>query len=143
MYEFLLALHFIGLALAVGTGFAFMALGIGTKDMPLPERGAFMLRAFVIGRNGTVGLTLLVLSGLGLVWVRGGFALVGIQGGIAFWVKMALVVILLALAGVMESLMKRAKRDRGGAAMAKIPKLGPVMLFTGLAIIVSAVLAFH
>ncbi len=143
MYDLLLILHFIGIALSVGTGFAFMALGIGTKDMALPERGAFMLRAFVIARNGSIGLVLLLLSGIGMVMIRGGFALLDQQIGWAFRVKMILVLVIIGLVGYMESLMKKAKRNKGGPVMAKIPKVGPVILFTALATIVCAVLSFH
>jgi len=143
MYDVLLFLHFTGIALAVGTGFAFMALGIATKDMALPDRGAFMLRAFVLARNGNIGLLLLLLSGLGLVMKRGGFVAVGEQGGLAFKIKMLLFVVLLGVIGYMDSFIKKAKRDKGGPVLAKIPKLGPVALTLALAIIVCAVQAFH
>ena len=143
MYDLLLILHFIGITLSVGTGFAFMALGMGTKDMALPERGAFMLRAFVIGRNGSVGLVLLLLSGIGMVLKQGGFAIVAETYGWPLRIKMILVLIIICLVGYMESLMKKAKRDKGGPVMAKIPKVGPVLLFTALCTIVCAVLAFH
>src|SRR4051812_30153863 len=103
MYELLLVVHFIGIALGVGTGFAFMALGIGTKDMALPDRGTYMLRAFILSRNGSVGLVLLLLSGVGMVLMRGGFATVTEQAGGAFKVKMVLVVVLMGLIGYMES----------------------------------------
>ena len=143
MYELLLFLHFVGIALGVGTGFAFMALGIASKDMALPDRGAFMLRAFVLARNGNIGLLLLLVSGLGLVMKRGGLAAVGEQGGVAFKIKILLFVVLLGVVGYMDSLIKKAKRDKGGPLMAKIPKLGPVALTLSLGIIVCAVLAFH
>ena len=143
MYDLLLILHFIGIALSVGTGFAFMALGIGTKGMALPERGAFMLRAFIIGRNGSIGLVLLLLSGIGMVMIHGGFAVVGQQYGWPFRIKMILVLVIIGLVGYMESLMKKAKRDKGGPVIAKIPKVGPILLFTALSVIVCAVLAFH
>lgn len=143
MYDLLLVLHFIGVALSVGTGFAFMALGIGTKDMALPERGAFMLRAFVIGRNGSIGLLLLLISGISMVMIRGGFASVSETFGWPFRIKMILVLIIIGLVGYMESLMKKAKQDKGGPVMARIPKVGPILLFTALCVIVSAVLSFH
>jgi uncharacterized membrane protein len=143
LHELLLFLHFIGLALGVGTSFAFMALGIGTKDMAVSERGAYMLRAFVLSRNGSIGLLLLILSGLGLVMSKGGFSVVASQAGLAFHVKMLLVVFLVGLLGYMQVLIKKAKREKGGPVMAKIPKLGQIALLTSLAIVACAALAFH
>ncbi|HAO98770.1 MAG TPA: hypothetical protein DCQ83_01860 [Fibrobacteres bacterium] len=143
IYLILLFLHFVGLALGLGTNFAFMALGIATKDMALPDRGAFMLRAFALSRNGSIGLALLVLSGLGMVMYRGGFPAVAEQAGWPFRIKLILVVILISLVGYMQVLIKRAKRDKGGPSMAKIPKLGPFALLTALGIAACAVLAFR
>ena len=143
MFAILLFLHFTGIALALGTSFAYMALGMATRDMSIPERGAFMLRAFALSRNGRMGLVLLLVTGIWMVMLRGGFALITLQAGMAFNIKMALMVVLLIVFGLLESLMKKAKRDKGGPVMAKIPKLGSLMLLLGLAIVASSVLAFH
>ena len=78
-----------------------------------------------------------------MVMIRGGFAIVSETSGWSFRVKMILVLVIIGLVGYMESLMKKAKRDKGGPVMAKIPKVGPVILFTALATIVCAVLSFH
>ena len=143
MYDLLLFLHFVGIALGVGTGFAFLALGIGTKDMAIPDRGAFMLRAFILSRNGSIGVVLLILTGTGMVMIRGGFAAVAAQAGMAFNIKLALVLVLIGLIGYMESMVKKAKRDKGGPVMLKIAKTGPFILLTALAVVVCAVLSFH
>jgi hypothetical protein len=54
-----------------------------------------------------------------------------------------LVVILAGVVGYMQSLQARAKRENGGPALAKLPKLGPVGLGLTLAIVLLAVLAFR
>ena len=65
MYEVFLILHFLGLALGVGTSFAFFTLGISTKSMTAEQRTEFMLRVTILGKNGSIGLTLLLVSGIG------------------------------------------------------------------------------
>ena len=142
MYDVWLMLHFIGLALGVGTGFAMFTLGLATADMAPADRGAFMRRAFALSRNSSIGLTLLILSGVGLVMSRG-VDVVMAWGGPMFHIKLTLVVVMMGLFGYMQVLIKKAKGSDGAAAMARLPLISKVMLLLGLAVIVSAVLAFH
>lgn len=142
MYTALLFLHFVGLALGVGTGFAQMALGMASRDLPPAERTAFMLRSAAIGKNGSVGLTLLLLTGVGMMLVRGVSETFQWGGG-AFHAKLGLVVILFGVFGAMQSMLKRARQQGGGPAMAKLPAIGRVMLLLSLLIVLAAVLAFH
>ena len=141
MYEFLLIVHFIGLAMGVGTSFAGLALGRATKDMDPAERGKFMMRASAIGINGSIGLTLLILSGLGM-WFSRGISQVMAWGGPAFHAKLTLVVLLIGAFGYMQVLQKKARQGAGPEVMAKIPKVGAAMLLLGISIISAAVLAF-
>ncbi|HEX2881905.1 MAG TPA: hypothetical protein VHO25_20430 [Polyangiaceae bacterium] len=142
MFPVLLILHFIGLALGVGTGFAMMALGKASADMSPEERTKFMLRASVLSKNGSIGLGLLILSGLGMLVDRG-FGPVFKLGGGLFHAKLTLVVIMAGLLGYMQATLKKAREAGGGPLMAKLPKLGGAMLMLGLAVIVLAVLAFE
>lgn len=142
MREFLLFIHFIGLGLGLGTSFAFMRLGMATKDMPMPERAAFMLKAFAISKNGSIGLALLIVSGFGLMFAAGPAAVME-AGGVYFKAKLALVVVLCGLVGFLQTLQARARRENGGPAMAKLPKVGAVSQLVTLAIVLLAVLAFH
>lgn len=141
MRDLLLILHFIGLALAVGTGFAMMTLGMSTKDMTPADRGAFMRRASLVGVNGSIGLLLLIISGVGFL-MTSGVDLVMAAGGGMFHVKLTLVVILIAVFGYMQVLVRKFKSGDAAAA-AKLPVVSKVMLMLGLAIVVTAVLAFH
>jgi uncharacterized membrane protein len=142
MQDTLLILHFLGLALGVGTSFAMMRLGMALRDAPAAERGQVMKYALSISKNGGAGLGLLILSGLGMLFTRG-VSTVFASGGPAFHVKLLLVVILSGLLGYSQVLVKRMREKQDPAAAATLQKVGPVMLFTGLGIIVSAVLAFH
>jgi uncharacterized membrane protein len=141
MYEFLLITHFIGLAMGVGTSFAGMALGMAAKDMEPAERGKFMMRASAIGKNGSIGLTLLLLSGIGM-WFMRGIGPTLTFGGPAFHAKLTLVVILIGTFGYMQVLQKKARQGGGPEVMGKIPKVGAAMLLLGLGIIICAVIAF-
>jgi len=142
MYYVLLFFHFLGLALGVGTGFAQFTLGLSTRSLAPAERTAFMLRAAVLARNGSIGLLLLILTGVGMMLVRGVTETFQWGGG-AFHAKLALVVFFSGLYGYLQSLIARAKREGGGPAMAKIPRLSPVLLVSSLAIMACAIVAFH
>lgn len=142
MQDTLLILHFVGLSLGVGTSFAMMRLGMALKEAPPAERGLVMKYALSISKNGGIGLGLLLLTGLGMLFTRG-VSTVFASGGPAFHVKLLLVVILSGLLGYSQVLIKRMRERQDAAAAATMQKIGPVMLFTGLAIVICAVLAFH
>lgn len=141
LYLSLLFLHFIGLALGVGTSFAMLTLGAAAKDLPPEERTKFMLRASALRKNGSIGLGLLILTGLALFILRGPAAVMA-WGGPAFHVKLTLVVILIGFFGYMQVVMKKVRLAGGGPLMAKLPKLGAIMLALSIAIVLSAVAAF-
>ncbi len=142
MLDFLLILHLIGLALGVGTGFAMLTLGLSTADMVPADRGAFMRRASVITRNGATGLALLILSGVGLVLVRG-VSFVMEWGGPMFHIKLTLVAIMIGVFGYLQVLLRQSRTADGAAAAARIPIVSRVMLVLGVSVVVFAVLAFH
>ena len=141
LYLSLLFLHFIGLALGVGTSFAMLTLGASTKDLPADERSKFMLRAGALRKNGSIGLGLLILSGLAMFILRGPAAVMA-WGGPALHVKLTLVVILIGFFGYMQVVMKKVRLAGGGPLMARLSKLGALMLALNVAIVLSAVLAF-
>lgn len=142
MQDVLLMIHFLGLALGVGTSFAFMRLGIATKDLAPAERAGFMKHALSLSKNGSMGLGLLLLSGFAMLFTRGVSTVFGSGGG-AFHAKLALVVILTGLFGYSQVLIKRIREKQDMAAAATSQKLGPVMLALSIGIVVCAVLAFH
>ena len=142
MLDLWLILHFLGVALGVGTGFAMMTLGIASKDMAAAEQGAFMRRASLVSKNGSVGLLLLIVSGVAIVATRGADVVMA-WGGRMFHIKLTLVVILIGVFGYMQVLMRKARSADGAAAAARLPVFGRIMLLLGVSIIICAVLAFH
>jgi len=142
MQDFFLIIHFIGLALGVGTSFAMMRLGMATKTLSPEERGQFYKHAMSLSKNGSLGLILLIVSGLCMLFTRG-VSTVFAAGGPAFHVKLTLVLVMVVFFGFSQVLIKRIREKRDPAAMVTMAKLGPAMLLTGLGIVVCAVLAFH
>ena len=142
MYTVLLITHFLGLAIGVGTGFAQVTLGLATRDLSPPERGAFMQRAAALGKNGSIGLLLLLVSGIGMTTMRGWPATMQWGGG-AFHAKLTLVVLMIGVFGYMQVLARRIRREGGGPAMALLPKVSRVMLALGVSVIVAAAIAFQ
>lgn len=141
LYLSLLFLHFLGLALGVGSSFAMLQLGAAARDLSQEERVKFMLRASAVVKNGGIGLGLLILSGLGMLFVRG-VGEVMAWGGPAFHAKLTLIVIFIGLFGYVQTVLKKAREAGGGPLMARLPKLGAALLVLGLLIMVTAVIAF-
>jgi uncharacterized membrane protein len=142
MQDLFLVFHFLGLALGVGTSFAMMRLGVALKSATPEERGQVMKYAMSLSKNGSLGLTFLIVTGLCMLFTRG-VTTVFASGGVVFHVKLTLVLILVGLFGYSQVMIKRIREKQDRAAMATMEKLGPAMLLTGLGIVVSAVLAFH
>jgi uncharacterized membrane protein len=140
MLDLWLILHFLGLALGVGTGFAMLTLGLSTKDMPPADRGAFMRRASMVGMNGSIGLLLLIVSGVALL-LNYGLEAVRLWGPM-FHIKLTLVVILIGVFGYMQVLVRKFKSGDAAAA-ARLPTVSKIMLLLGVSIVVFAVLTFH
>lgn len=144
MLDLWLVLHFLGLALGVGTGFAMMTLGIATKDMAPADRATFMRRASALSRNGSVGLLLLIVSGVAILLTRGVDTVM--MAGPPFHIKLTLVVILIGVFGYMQVLMRKSRSADGAvaaAAAARMAIVSKIMLLLGVSIVICAVLAFQ
>jgi uncharacterized membrane protein len=141
-YLILLMAHFIGLALGVGASFASFSLRKAAAELPPEEQAKFLLRSLRVSKNGSRGLGLLLVSGLGMFFMRGPGATLAAGGG-AFHAKLTLVVILAGLVGYSQVLGKRVREANGGPALAKLAAVSNAVLLIGLAIVVCAVLAFQ
>ncbi|MFY0644371.1 MAG: hypothetical protein JXR19_07875 [Bacteroidia bacterium] len=138
MKDVMLILHFIGLAMGVGTSIAFMFLGMAAGKMEKDDAFKFSINSFALIKMGHIGLTLLVITGLYLMtpyWSTLGEMPLMIT-------KLVLVFVLAALIGIMSSKAKKAKAG-DMEQMNRIRSLGPFTLLLGIAIIVMAVLQYH
>lgn len=141
MHTALLALHFLGLALGVGAGFAQLTLTLATRDLPPAERGAFALRAQALAKNGSYGLVLLIVTGASLTVLRG----VGATfqwGGPAFHAKLTLVVLMLVVLGYSQVVRARARRTGTTPDLVKLRRLSRVQLLLGMLVVICATIAF-
>ena len=142
-YLVLLMIHFLALALGVGTSFAMLTLGIASAKLEPAERRALMLGAGgAVSKNGSIGFLLLILSGLGMLFLRGPASVMA-AGGPAFHAKLTLVVIAAGVLGYSQVLRKRAREANDAGAMAALPKVGAALLALSVAIVVAAVIAFQ
>ena len=139
MRLFMLIIHFLGLAMGMGTGFGYMFLGMAGARMEQNEARKFALNSFALSRMGTIGIILLILSGIYLV--------------IPFWptllhfpylvTKLALVLLLVILLVINGNLVRKAQNGNPDPNMKKLRKLGPVSLLTSILIVIMAVLSFR
>ncbi len=134
----MLVTHFLGMAMGVGTSFAFMFLGIQASKLEEGERQKFLVNALSIGRMGNIGLILLFISGGYLMtpyW--------SVLGSMPLLItKLVLFLVLGALIGIISS---KARKARNGdlEQLSKIPLLGQFTMITGITIIILAVSVFQ
>ena len=141
MYQALLALHFLGLALGVGAGFAQLTLTLSTSELPAGEKTALALRTLSLGKNSSYGLLLLLLSGLGMMFSRG-VAETFQWGGGAFHGKLTLVAIMLGVLGYSQVIGARARRSGSVSDLNKVRTLARVQLGLGVLVVIAATIAF-
>jgi len=140
MFDTLLFIHFIGIAIGAGTGIYMMAISRhATRNLDQAEARTLMPGiANTISGVGKLGLILLILSGITMVSLMGKSVWTGI-----FLTKLALVALLIVFLAVMNHLARRVhgKGDISAAqVMKKIAAVGPAL---AVLIIFTAVMAFH
>jgi len=139
MRDFFLFIHFIGLAMGVGTGFANLFLGAAAAKLEPAERGPFMLKTTVLIRMGQTGIGLLLLSGFALAtpfWKS-------LSDMPTFMAKLGLVVVLLITITITSIQVREAKKENNPALLAKLKPLGMLNLILGISIMIMAVITFH
>ncbi|MCB9244985.1 MAG: hypothetical protein H6606_01025 [Flavobacteriales bacterium] len=135
--EISLFLHFIGLAMGLGTSFAFMFLGMAASKLEPDDRLKFMKQIMSLSRMGHIGLALLLLSGLGLLAGRWDL----LSTNYFFMAKMLLFLLLSALIGITSSAGKKfAKGDVSQAY--RIQRVGKFTMPIALLIVALAVYIF-
>ena len=139
MRDVMLIVHFIGLAMGLGTSIAFMFLGIASSKMEEKEAQKFRLNTFALTKMGNIGIALLIISG-GYLMTPYWTILFATPLLIA---KLVLVLALAAFIGIIGSFAKKAKKGDAEKFLKKIEPLGKLALLTALTIVVLAVFIFH
>jgi uncharacterized membrane protein len=139
MRELMLILHFIGLTMGLGTGFAHAFLGTIASKMSADEAIKFRLHSLVLSRMGHIGIALLLISGFALItpyWKM-------LSSMPLLIIKLSLVAILILLITLIAIATKKAKQGDAAVQLKKMEPLGKMTLLVALAIIVLAVNIFH
>ena len=139
MREVMLIAHFLGLAMGLGTSFAFMFLGIASSRMEKTEGQKFMVNTFALSLMGHIGIFLLIVSGLYLItpyWKI-------LSSMPLLIIKLVLVFILATLIGIITSKARKAKKGDAEKYLKQIEPLGKISLLIGLTIVGLAVFVFH
>ena len=141
MHQLMLIAHFLGLSIGAGTGIYMAALSAYAAKLPdKTEAKSVMLGpGAAVSKVGTVGLGLLLLSGLGMVFVDN----IAVQWDWAFRVKMVLVGLIIVYVAGMHRLASRAKREKVPQAVFIMKKLGPIGPLLAVFTIIAAVMAFQ
>lgn len=136
--QVLVFLHFVGLTLGFSVSFANMVMGGLIAKAPPQEKGVLGRFPPLMSRLGTIGLTLLWVTGVVLVFTKwNGFAILPWQ----FYVKLAAVVLLT----ITVTFIHRAERlvQAGNtAAAARIESLGKMAMLFAVTALLFAVLTF-
>ena len=139
MRNLMLIVHFIGLAMGVGTGIANFFLGRAASKMDKSEALKFIFNTFVLGKMGMIGITLLILSGGYLMtpfWKT-------LQNMPTLITKLVMVLVLITGIGMISYNAGKAQKGDPGKYLKRLRILGPVTLLVSLVIIILAVLSFH
>lgn len=139
MRDFMLALHFIGLAMGLGTSFAHALFGPKTAKLERSEILKFDNLTSGLSTMGQVGTILLLVSGIYLI--------------IPYWpaitfmplliLKLILFVILLILIFMINYLAKKNIAVESERAKRSIELCGKLSLFISVLIVFVAVNVFH
>lgn len=135
----MLILHFLGLAMGLGTSFAFTFLGMASSKMEKSEGQKFTLNSMSLATMGHIGLTLLLISGGYLMTPY--WKILGDQPLLI--AKLALYVVLLVVISIISVAARKAKQGETEKYLKKIRMWGQVSFLTGMAIVVLAVLVFR
>ena len=139
MNDVMLIIHFIGLAMGVGTGFAFMFLGMAGSKMEKAEAQRFQLNTLTLSRMGHIGLTLMIVSGVLLMppyWKV-------LFDSPLLITKLVLVLILTALVLMVHASGQKARKGEPENHLKAIDLLGKIVLLISVATLVLAVYIFH
>jgi uncharacterized membrane protein SirB2 len=141
MYDALLAIHFLSLGAGLGISLTFFVLGLQAGRIPPEEFGPMMGRIGLAMKNVSIaGVTLLVLSGIGLVLVGDGVAA---AGGGWFHAKLLFVAGVVLAFTVVQINQARARRGQNPPVAARSAMIaGRIALTSAVIATILAVVAF-
>ena len=142
MRDIYLISHFIGLALGVGSNFFLLAMRLSTKSLSIEEQNKLMEKVRPATKLGSIGLLLIIISGLALLLPQWSNGLILKKDGL-FHTKLTLVFILVLLFGFLQILQKRVLSSGTIKTHNKLRSITLMMALLNTAIIIIAVYIFH
>ena len=142
MYDLLLMIHFLSLGAGIGISLTMFVLGLQAGKIPPAEFGPMMGRIGLAMKNVSIaGVTLLVLSGIGMVLVERGMVA---SGGSWFHAKMLFVAGVVIAFVIVQMNQARARRGENPPVAARKAMIaGRIALACAVAATILAVLAFE
>ena len=142
MYEAVLILHMLGIAVGVGTSIFMAGLGIRTQKLSADAATNLMMQVGpTASLLGAAGYLILVVTGVLMLWWSDWVLAEG--GGAWFWIKIGLVVVLGGLLAMIHRFSAAVRSsETPEAGMAKLETLGKAALAASIGIVIAAVLAF-
>lgn len=139
MYQVLLVLHFIALAMAMGGGFAnIVSRRQMTKAEPVTYPG-FALASGAVGKMATLGLLLLWITGIWMAIIR--FGSFGATPPM-LWVKIAVVTLLTGFSASLNIMVIKAKNAGAPPDEKKLKAHAHSIAMLGVFVVILAVLIF-
>ncbi len=139
MRETMLMLHFIGLAMGLGTSFAHAFLGSTISKMDRNEAKKFRHQIIALNKMGHVGILLLLISGIYLI--------------IPYWpiitsfplliIKLILVLVLIILILLIGQGARKNYKNNAEGNLKRIGFMGKLALLIGITIVIVAINVFH
>lgn len=139
MKDVMLSVHFIGIAMSLGTPLSFLFIDLLSSKMEKAESQKFKLHGFGLSKMGNIGIVLVFLSG-GYLMTPHWSALSTMP---LLMAKLVLFLVLAALIGIIGAKARKVGSGNIDAQLKLMTKLGHFALVTGLAIVVLAVAVFH
>ncbi len=137
MYEALLIIHFLALAAGIGLSITLAVQAVYAGRLAPEEAGRFMAVASKAAIIAPITALLLVFSGIGLIFSAGWAPL---DMGWEFWLKMALVALLVISVTGAKINGDKARADPTGPGIARASAFGKSALAASIAIVIVAVL---
>lgn len=134
----LLWLHFMGLALGGAAAFGIPVVGSRMQSAAPETRPLLMNIMKGLAQVGRAGIGLLIITGPLMIWLKYG----GV-GGISAWFWIKMVLVLLLIAGVIYSGMLGKRIEGGDMSAAKLaPRVGMANATLLILIVLSAAITF-
>ena len=141
MYEALLIIHFLALAAGIGMSITLAVQSAQAGREAPEEAGRFMATASKTAAIiSPISVLLVILSGVALAWLLDWAPL---EYGLGFWLKMALVVLLLICTVGAKISGDKARADPSGPGIARAEAFGKGALVTSALAVIAAVLTFN